>query len=758
MPSPALVTRITAAPGMLAGDPGRIAVEMPADCDAQRATPERVLLGPRPGSPANSLAPVRIFLGTEPRQSRAERVFFWSIERVRDPSRTYEIWLLRDLSGFRRRGWTTGFTNYRFAIPHFAGGAGRAIYNDVDQVYLSDPAELFDTDLGGHGFLAVAPDDPSVMLLDCSRMSAVWSLEAAQREPKAALIRRAGAVPGLYGHLPAEWNARDDEYAPDRSKCLHYTTLHTQPWRPFPERFVYQPNPHARLWLALEAEADARGYRVFTREQPSARYRERATDPPLEGTPSDDVPWRLDELFRDARAPVRIGIACEAPRSRRARAWPARGAAWWSERIQAAAAAHPGLRWEAALTSPGGGVELRSGGPRPDGSPPSVWVLTDDRGGNTTQSVGLAEALGWPYERKSLHPGALSILHNRLLGASRVGILRSRSDALEPPWPDLVIAAGRRTAPVALWIREQSCGRTRLVHLGRKGGDVAERFDLVATPSYCRLFPHPHRVETCAPLHSVTPARLADAEKRWRDRFAPLPSPRIAVLVGGSSGQYRIDAAQASRLAAQVSQLARELGGSILATTSRRTGRRATDAFCAGIGPGAFVYRPGDPGENPYLGMLAWADAIVATGDSESMLAEGASTGKPILIYPLTVRRSFRWLRWPRDRVLARAIARPAGPRGTPRPQRGLERWCGRLIERGWVRPARDLDLLHAELARRHLALPFGAAPARGPGERLRDADEVVRRVCALLGVTAPPEGPGRPAGDTSSRPRSAVR
>ena len=715
---------------------------MRSGTDAARAAPERVLLGPRLGSAPNSRAPVRIFLGTEPAQVRAERVFFWSIERVRDPSRTYEIWLMKGLSGFRRRGWTTGFTNHRFAIPHFAGGAGRAIYNDVDQIYLADPAELFDADLAGHGFLAIAPDDPSVMLLDCSRMSTVWSLEAARREPKAELIRRALAVPGLYGRLSPAWNARDDEYVPGRSKCLHYTTLHTQPWRPFPERFVYQANPHAQVWLALEAEADACGHRVFTRERPSARYRERGTEPPLEDTPSDDVPWRLDELFRGPGAEVRIEIACEAPRSRRGPEEPARTPEWWSERTGAAAAAHRGVRWEATLASPGGTVALRAGGPHPDGSPPSVWVLTDDRGGNTTQSVGLAEALGWPYERKSLHPSLLSILHNRILGASRAGIVRSRSDALEPPWPDLVIAAGRRTAPIALWLRAQSHGRTRLVHLGRKGGDAADRFDLVATPAYCRLFPHPHRVETCAPLHSVTLARLAEAEERWRDRFATRPSPRIAVLVGGTSGQYRIDAAQASRLAAQVSRMARELDGSILATTSRRTGRAASDAFCAEIGTDAFVYRPGDPGENPYLGLLAWADAIVATGDSESMLAEAAATGKPILIYPLAVRPSFRWLRWPRDWVLTRALARPAGPRGTPRPQRGLERWCGRLIERGWVRPARDLDLLHAELARRGLAFPFEAPASHASGQPLRDADEVVRRVFALLGL--PSEGGDR--------------
>src|SRR5262245_50583490 len=82
--------------------------------------PERVVL---PGRAAHAdKPPVRIFVGTEPGQLRAERVFVWSVEQVRDPARTYEIYLMAELAGFNRRRWLTGFTNYRFAIPYLTGG------------------------------------------------------------------------------------------------------------------------------------------------------------------------------------------------------------------------------------------------------------------------------------------------------------------------------------------------------------------------------------------------------------------------------------------------------------------------------------------------------------------------------------------------------------------------------------------------------------------------------------------------------------
>jgi hypothetical protein len=728
------------------------------------AQPERVVLPRRPGS-AETGPPVRIFIGSEPAQWRAERVLVWSIERARDPGREYEISLLRELPGFERRGWTTGFTNYRFAIPQLCGGRGRAIYNDVDQIYLCDPALLFDLPLEDCGYRAIAPDDPSVMLLDCERMAEVWTLERAQRERKPQLIARALARPGLYGALDPRWNVRDAERPLAEAKLVHFTTLHTQPWRPFPERFVYHEHPVGEAWHALERSADAAGFEIHTRERPSAAYRAwrerwRPTPPPLSADeelaawsppapgapaaplahtvvcdellaeiPEQDLPWLLDDLFARAAGEVRLRLPWDGS---------AQGAERWCERIRRTARRHPKLHWELELAAPGRS-EWREGGARQRSAPPRVWVLEDDRPGNSTQSLGLAEALGWPFERKRLRLRALARAHNRWLGASLAGVDAGRSSPLEPPWPELVIAAGRRTAPVALWLRERSGGRTRTVMLGRKGGDCADLFDLVVTPRYCRLYPHPRRLETAAPLHRAAGPRLAAARERFA-HFGELPSPRIALLLGGSSGQYRVGADDVARLGRQVMELARQSGGSVLASTSRRLSRPATRALCDALAGAALlhVWRPDDDA-NPYLGILAWADCFVISSDSESMLAEASAQGRPVFVAPFPVRGSFRALSLLREWVWRRAAAAPDGPRGTPRPQRGLERLCGRLIERGWVRPSRDLGRLHADLVRRGVARELGAAVAGEIDFRaqpLRDLDAVTARVRELMGVS----------------------
>lgn len=240
-----------------------------------RDVPELIVLEPEAGVTPSSKPPVRIFLGTEPAQHRAERIFVWSVMQHRDPARRYEIYLMKDLKGFNRLQWKTGFTAYRYAIPDLAGKTGRAIYNDVDQIYLTDPAELFDLDMQGAGQMCITEKETAVMLLDCEKMAKIWHREDAERSERHKFFRRrVQAIDGMWRQLPGVWNSRDHEYEPGVSKLLHYTTLQMQPWRPFPKVLKYRDNPNGDVWFEMEKAADEAGFTIFTEENPSRRYQE----------------------------------------------------------------------------------------------------------------------------------------------------------------------------------------------------------------------------------------------------------------------------------------------------------------------------------------------------------------------------------------------------------------------------------------------------------------------------------------------------
>ncbi len=242
--------------------------------EGTRSRPEVVRLDVEPGTKPNGKPPVRIFLGTESSQYRAERLFVWSVKKVRDPARVYEIYLMNNLKGIDRTGWKTGFTNYRYTIPTLAGRKGRAIYNDADQIYLADPGEMFDMDMKGAGVAAITQNENAVTLIDCEKMIQHWTMEDVRAGKKHNHFKAAVTDKSLWVKLPGQWNSRDGEYPLEETKCLHYTTLHTQPWRPFPDQLRYFPTPLSEIWLQLEHEADANGFTLFTKEHPSQRFSE----------------------------------------------------------------------------------------------------------------------------------------------------------------------------------------------------------------------------------------------------------------------------------------------------------------------------------------------------------------------------------------------------------------------------------------------------------------------------------------------------
>lgn len=292
-----------------------------------------------------------------------------------------------------------------------------------------------------------------------------------------------------------------------------------------------------------------------------------------------------------------------------------------------------------------------------------VWLLAGHKAGDNNQLKALAEALGWPYEIKSMVYRRHELLTNRLIGVTLLGIDARRSSPLTPPWPDLVLTAGRRNEPVARWIRRQSGGTARLVHLGRPW-TALECFDLIVTTPQYFLPERANILHNRLPLHRVNPERLQHAADAWQQRFDRLPRPWIGVLIGGDSGAFVMTAARGAELGRRINDLATAAGGSVLATDSPRTPVAAGDAFVRSIRVPHLCHRWADGGDNPYLGILACADILVVTGESMSMLTEAAATAKPLYIYDFRETPRGWWRRrhnW-RFKALSDRLAMRFGP------------------------------------------------------------------------------------------------
>lgn len=293
---------------------------------------------------------------------------------------------------------------------------------------------------------------------------------------------------------------------------------------------------------------------------------------------------------------------------------------------------------------------------------PLVWVLQGHHAGDNAQARELARQLGWRAVLKPVRYNWCYRCSNLLLRASLASVDRQRSVPLAAPWPDLVIGIGRRSVPVARWIKRQSGGATTLVHLGRPRAPL-RWFDLVVTTPQYGLPPAPNVVELPLPL--ALPVKPTEEElAHWSEIFAALPRPWTGLLVGGARQPFRFEAGTVGPLLDWADQGT----GALLVSTSPRTPREVTAALQERAGP-AYVHCWGEGSDNPHQAILALADRFVVTCDSISMMAEASATGKPVRVFEL-----------------------PRGPgRKAWNGRRGIGAW---LVRHGLATPPRDLSAI----------------------------------------------------------------
>ena len=185
--------------------------------------------------------PIRIFIGTEPKQWLPTEVLRWSV--LRRTSSPIEFQELKHIPLHLKGEMYTGFSFYRFSIPENCAFKGRAIYLDADIIVLDDIQNLLKLNMENHGALAKPVKAgteggryTSVMLLDNEKLKH-WKIqewvEKINKNPALYNDTLWASPKGLnatdFGDLPAYWN--DLDHYDDKTKIIHYTNVPMQPWK-----------------------------------------------------------------------------------------------------------------------------------------------------------------------------------------------------------------------------------------------------------------------------------------------------------------------------------------------------------------------------------------------------------------------------------------------------------------------------------------------------------------------------------------------
>lgn len=259
----------------------------------------------------------------------------------------------------------------------------------------------------------------------------------------------------------------------------------------------------------------------------------------------------------------------------------------------------------------------------------TCWIVTPNGLiGTENQCIGVAEALGVPYILKRVKLNQPWRGLTPYLRFESQFCFSSKGDKIEPPWPDLVIAAGRRAIPAARYIRRMSSNKSFVVFLQNPHCDTRS-FDLVAAPYHDKV-KGSNVIETVGAANRITADLIAEEKKKFAHLFDKLPSPRVAVLLGGNSKTHRLTTDITLKFCNQLKELQNIEGCSLMITASRRTGDRNAFLLRQKLAPLNNSYFWDGKTDNPYLGMLAWADYIIVSEDSVSMLCDAATVGKPV--------------------------------------------------------------------------------------------------------------------------------
>lgn len=264
-----------------------------------------------------------------------------------------------------------------------------------------------------------------------------------------------------------------------------------------------------------------------------------------------------------------------------------------------------------------------------------IWVLTDGKIGDDVQCLAIAEYLDPGYDQRIVaprEPWAHLAPWGPVDPQERPGLA---TGPLAGEAPELAIFSGRRAIPHARALKKASGGQTRIVVL--KDPRLGRRYaDVIWIPEHDRVTA-PNVISTLTSPHGLTP-KIANAQ----NSASPFASPFLGVVLGGPSGGAHYAEKDAADLGARLSKAGRDYGA-IAITPSRRTPRAFLDRLQNAVQHDQ-VHIWNGQGNNPYIDILARADALVVAADSHNMTSEALATNVGVYAWcPRGLAPKMRW-------------------------------------------------------------------------------------------------------------------
>jgi len=295
-----------------------------------------------------------------------------------------------------------------------------------------------------------------------------------------------------------------------------------------------------------------------------------------------------------------------------------------------------------------------------------VVILSDGKLGHVKQSLTVVAAYRERYPETTeqlVEVRYRSRLH-RLIATwwascipGRIGSTWVMRTTLEPAcaqrlaglYADVVISCGSSVAPINVLLAADLSAKS--VVIMNPAPIPLRKFTTAFVPVHDAVTPRPSVIQVDGALAQMSDERLRQAKEhvRQHERFRPVAGseegkPWIAVFLGGATPEYQATTAFVEALCGQVLAACEELDGYCVVTTSRRTPEAVERWLRERLGQHPrcrALFLAGRDALNGTLeGMLGWAQVVVVTAESISMVSEACASGRYVLVVEPPLRQT----------------------------------------------------------------------------------------------------------------------
>lgn len=295
----------------------------------------------------------------------------------------------------------------------------------------------------------------------------------------------------------------------------------------------------------------------------------------------------------------------------------------------------------------------------------SIVILNDGRTGHLNQSIAAAEMIqrfrqARGYAKEDTVYSVIDIRYRNLplkvlikacaafSSSSCQGCMRCVKFALDnksyrafiSAYADIVISCGDSLAALnVLLARELSAKNITIM----KPGFVAlDKFSLAIVPRHDNPPKAKNVVITTGAPNRITPEILEGEAFKLLSLIDLKKGPRLGLIIGGENPNYIMRPGLMKQVISKVKEISLNAGLEILVTTSRRTPKAIESLLkeeLAGFPNCRLLVIANEKNmEGVIPAILGLSAVILVSGESISMVSEAASSGRPVLVFPLEKR------------------------------------------------------------------------------------------------------------------------